>query len=52
MLEHELRELQIEWPETPDISGAVAPRLTAPPPRRPWLLARPAGSSRWPCSHC
>jgi hypothetical protein len=42
VLEHELRELQIEWPETPDISGAVAPRLTAPPPRRPWLLARPA----------
>ena len=43
MLEHELRELQVEWPETPDIAGAIAPRLTAPPPRRRWLLLdRPA----------
>jgi len=42
MLEQELRELPVEWPETPDLAGAVAPRLTAPPPRRPWLLARPA----------
>jgi hypothetical protein len=43
MLEHELRELQVEWPETPDIAGAIAPRLTAPPPRRGWmLLSRPA----------
>ena len=42
MLEHELRELQVEWPETPDIAAAIAPRLTAPPPRRRWLVARPA----------
>lgn len=41
MLEHELRELQVEWPETPDIAGAVMPRLTAPPPRRVFL-SRPA----------
>jgi hypothetical protein len=41
MLEHELRELQVEWPETPDIAGAVTPRLAAPPPRR-WVLSRPA----------
>jgi hypothetical protein len=31
MLEHELSELQIEWPATPDIAAAVAPRLAAPP---------------------
>jgi len=42
MLEHELRELQVEWPATPDIAGAVAPRLTAPAPRRRWVLSRPA----------
>lgn len=42
MLEHELRELQVEWPETPDIAGAVAPRLAVPPPRRRWVLSRPA----------
>jgi hypothetical protein len=41
MLEHELRELQVEWPETPDIAGAVQPRLAVPPPRR-WVLSRPA----------
>ena len=41
MLELELRELPVEWPETPDIAGAVAPRLAAPPPRR-WVLSRPA----------
>jgi hypothetical protein len=42
MLEHELRELQVEWPETPDIAAAVTPRLSAPAPRRSWVLARPA----------
>jgi hypothetical protein len=43
MLEQELRELQVEWPQTPDIAGAIAPRLTAPAPRRRWLLLdRPA----------
>jgi hypothetical protein len=42
MLEQELRELTVEWPETPDIAGAIAPRLVAPPPRRSWVLARPA----------
>jgi hypothetical protein len=42
-LELELRELRIDWPETPDIAAAVEPRLTAAPvrPRRSWL-ARPA----------
>jgi hypothetical protein len=42
-LELELRELRIDWPETPDIASAVGPRLVAPParPRRSWL-ARPA----------
>jgi hypothetical protein len=41
-LELELRELRLEWPETPDIAGAVAGRLAAPPaaPRR-WWLGRP-----------
>jgi hypothetical protein len=44
MLEQELRELQIAWPETPDIAATVSERLTAAPapPRRRWLLARPA----------
>jgi hypothetical protein len=40
-LELELRELQIHWPETPDVAGAVQGRLAAPPRRRSWL-ARPA----------
>jgi hypothetical protein len=43
-LELELRELHVEWPETPDIAGAVAGRLAAAPapPRRRWRLDRPA----------
>jgi hypothetical protein len=40
-LELELRELRVEWPETPDLAGAVQGRLAAPPRRRSWL-ARPA----------
>ncbi len=40
-LELELRELRIEWPETPDLAGAVQDRLAAPAPRRSWF-ARPA----------
>jgi hypothetical protein len=41
-LELELRELRIEWPETPDIASAVEPRLAAPPARRRrWRLDRP-----------
>ena len=40
-LELELRELRIEWPETPDIASAVQGRLVAPPRRRSWL-DRPA----------
>ena len=40
-LELELRELRIDWPETPDLAGAVQERITAPP-RRSWWLARPA----------
>jgi hypothetical protein len=42
MLERELAEMQIEWPETPDIAAAVSARLVAPPPRRRWWVARPA----------
>jgi hypothetical protein len=35
MLERELRELRVAWPETPDLAGAVEQRLpAAPPPRR------------------
>jgi hypothetical protein len=43
-LELELRELRVEWPETPDLAGAVAERLErAPAPRRRVvLLQRPA----------
>jgi hypothetical protein len=40
-LELELRELQIDWPETPDLAAAVQGRLAAPPRRRRWL-DRPA----------
>jgi hypothetical protein len=39
ILERELRELQVEWPATPDIAGSL--RLE-PPPRRSFLFARPA----------
>jgi hypothetical protein len=42
MLERELAEMQIEWPETPDIAAAVSARVVAPPPRRRWWVARPA----------
>ena len=42
MLEHELRELEIEWPATPDVAGAIGSRLAAPEPPRRWFLARPA----------
>jgi len=44
-LDLELRELRVEWPETPDLAGAVAGRLErapAPAPRRRLLLHRPA----------
>jgi hypothetical protein len=33
-LELELRELRIDWPETPDIAGALEGRLATPPARR------------------
>ena len=36
---HELRELTVEWPATPDIAGSLP--LDAPPRRAPWF-ARPA----------
>jgi hypothetical protein len=44
MLERELAELRIEWPETPDIASAVAGRLAAAPAprRRRRLLDLPA----------
>jgi hypothetical protein len=43
-LELELRELRVEWPETPDLAGAVAERLARAParPRRRLRLDRPA----------
>jgi hypothetical protein len=42
-LELELRELGIDWPETPDLAARVEQRLAAPPERpRRSLLARPA----------
>jgi hypothetical protein len=40
-LELELRSLDVEWPQTPDLASAVQERLAAPPPRRSWF-ARPA----------
>jgi hypothetical protein len=40
-LELELRELRIDWPETPDVAGAVQGRLAAPTQRRSWF-DRPA----------
>jgi hypothetical protein len=40
-LELELRELRIEWPETPDLATTVHARLAAPPRRRSWV-SRPA----------
>jgi hypothetical protein len=42
MLERELAELRIEWPETPDIAAAVGARIATPAPRRRWWVARPA----------
>jgi hypothetical protein len=36
MLERELRELQVAWPETPDLATAVSRRLAEPPRRRLW----------------
>lgn len=44
-LELELRELRVDWPDTPDIAGAVAGRLPAAPApvRRRWSwFERPA----------
>jgi hypothetical protein len=40
-LELELRELRVEWPETPDLAAAVQQRLVTPPRRRAWF-DRPA----------
>lgn len=40
-LERALRELEVEWPATPDLAAAVRPRLQAPAPgrrRRTWRL--------------
>ena len=36
-LEHALRELEIDWPATPDIAAAVRMRLDEPQRRRSWL---------------
>jgi hypothetical protein len=44
-LERELRELDVVWPQTPDIAAAVAERLTvapAPRARRVWRPSWPA----------
>jgi hypothetical protein len=44
-LELELRELRVEWPETPDLAGAVAGRIERAPAPRPRVrlwLHRPA----------
>ena len=45
-LERDLRELRVEWPETPDLAAVVAVRLSEvpePAPRRRWRwLDRPA----------
>ena len=42
-LERELRELRVEWPETPDLAASVADRLAAAPaPARRWRLEWPA----------
>ena len=44
-LELELRELRIEWPETPDLAGAVQGRLAgAAAPRRSGSPGRPGSS--------
>lgn len=42
-LQHELRELDVAWPPTPDLAGAVAERLAATPegrPTRAWGMRR------------
>ena len=46
-LELELRELQIDWPETPDLATAVQGRLAAPTGAGGGSTGRP-GSSRSP----
>jgi hypothetical protein len=40
-LERELRALRVEWPPTPDLAGAVAPRLR--PRRSPWRVRLAVG---------
>ena len=49
-LARDLRELELAWPETPDLAGAVAARLAEPEtaPRRAGLRrgVRPRGSAR------
>jgi hypothetical protein len=44
-LERELRELDVAWPQTPDLAGAVAARLAEAPAPRVW---RPWVARRWP----
>ena len=47
MLERELRELELDWPATPDLAAAVAARLeTAPAPVTPGRLGRLGGRGR------
>ena len=41
-LERELRALRVEWPDTPDMAGAVVARLPERPPRRGRWLEWPA----------
>jgi hypothetical protein len=42
MLERELRELEVAWPETPDVAAAVSARLSAAPAPRRFVLRWPA----------
>ena len=35
-LEHALRELDVDWPATPDLATAVMARIAAAPPKPSW----------------
>jgi hypothetical protein len=48
MLERELRELHVSWPDTPDLAASVSARLAAPPRRR--VLRWPAWQVALACA--